>query len=554
MGTVPFFEKRGLSPFLIAGAVLVSHAPLLTAGYVQDDHLVVEASRGAPLTGSYWEGVRGGDRSLWRPVTLGSYAIERSLAGGARPAVSHAINLALHAAVACLLLAIAGAAGVPPTASFFAALLFALTPAKSEAVANVVGRAEILAALFTLAAVRFALLGTRRGAWGAAACVFLACGSKETGFVAVLLVGIAVLFASTSWRARLGIVLPAILAFEVAAIARTFALEAWFPRQIVPAMDNPLVALSGAPHVATALALVTRAARVVLVPWGLSADYSGPSIPVDMSLLALRPFLGGVLLAAVIVATAWALLRRRTAVALGGAIAVGAYLVTGNLLVPVGAIFAERFLYLPCAGLALLAAGGFERLGRRGRWVPAVVALAYGALMLGRSFDWKSDRTIFEATAAANPSSPRAALWLGTLAAEAGDAATARRELTRAASLWPDFAAPHLHLGLLDARAGDHAAAAREFEIAARLEPTWGTPRLDLALALHRAGDLTAAERAARHATLRDPENAKAWAELGHLRYERGAKREAVEPYRRAVALGRSDLAARLAECETATP
>jgi Flp pilus assembly protein TadD len=156
--------------------------------------------------------------------------------------------------------------------------------------------------------------------------------------------------------------------------------------------------------------------------------------------------------------------------------------------------------------------------------VPAVVALVYGALMLGRSFDWKSDRTDLRGHGGREPvRCPRAALWLGTLAADAGDAA-ARLVASSRVPLRSGPTSPHptLHLGLLGARAGDHAAAAREFEIAARLEPTWGTPRLDLALALHRAGDLTAAERAARHATLRDPENAKAWAELGHLRYERG--------------------------------
>jgi hypothetical protein len=546
-GQTPFLEKRGLTLFLVAAAVLLSHAPLLVAGYVQDDHLVVEAGAGS-LTGSYWEGVTGGDASLWRPVTLASYAVD-----AARPAVSHAINLVLHALVAWLVFAVATAVGIGPTASLLGALLFALTPAKSEAVANVVGRAEILAALFTLGATRLALLGTRLGAWGAALCVALACGSKETGFVSAVVVAIAAFVATNSWRSRLGIVLPSLLAVEVATIARTFALEAWFPRPTVPVMDNPLVALSGVPHVATALALVTRAARIVLVPAGLSADYSGPSIPVHASLLDVRSLLGAGLLVLLVVATAWAMLRRRPGVALGAAIALLAYLVTGNLLVPVGAIFAERFLYLPCAGLALLVAGGAERLGSRGRKALGLVAIAYGALMVGRAFDWKSDAAIFDATARANPKSPRAALWLGTLAADRGDGATARRELARAVSLAPDLAAPHLHLGLLDVRAGDLAAAAREFETASALEPSWGTPRLDLALALHRAGDRAGAERAARHATLRDPESSKAWAELGHLRYERGALAEAAVPYRKAVQLGRTDLAARLAQCEAAT-
>jgi cytochrome c-type biogenesis protein CcmH/NrfG len=49
---------------------------------------------------------------------------------------------------------------------------------------------------------------------------------------------------------------------------------------------------------------------------------------------------------------------------------------------------------------------------------------------------------------------------------------------------------------------------------------------------------------------LDDPDDAKAWAELGHLRFESGAFREAAQAYRRAVSLGRADLAPRLAEAE----
>jgi tetratricopeptide (TPR) repeat protein len=542
---------RGPSPFLlIAAAVLLSHAPVLTAGYVQDDHLVVERDRASPiLEGSYWEGVEGGDRSLYRPVTVATYAAERAL-GGPRPAVSHAINLVLHASVAALLFALGRRFGLDARAALLGALLFALTPAKSEAVAGIVGRAEILAALFTLGATRLAWEGTRASAWGAAACVLLACGSKETGFVALPVIACAAMLSSPSWRTRFGVVLPSILAVEVALIARTAFLEAWLPVQMVPPMDNPLVALAGTRYAATALALATRAGSILAAPWGLAADYSGPSIAPEPGLLAWRPLLGAVLLIALAGLTAWGGARRRPAVVLGGLIAGASYLVTSNLLVPVGAIFAERFLYLPAAGLALVSAELLERLGRRARLVALGVALVYAALMLGRAVDWKSDATLFTATAANNPRSPRAALWLGVLAAEAGDHATARRELSRAAALWPDFAAPHLHLGLLEARGGDFVPAARAFETAIRLEPSWPAARLDLALALHRGGDPAGAERAARHATLLEPDNPRAWAELGHLRYERGALAEAIEPYRRAVALGRRDLALRLAECE----
>jgi protein O-mannosyl-transferase len=544
--------ERGLSPFLLIGAaVLLSHAPLLRADYVQDDHLVVESGREAPLLlGSYWEGVKGGDRSLYRPVTLATYAAERALAGRARPDVSHAINLLLHMGVAALVLALGRGAGLDPAAALLGALLFALTPAKTEAVANVVGRAEVLAALFTLAALRLASGATRVGAWGAAACVLLACGSKETGFVALPLVACAALLASSSRRTRWGILLPSLLAFEIAVIARTLALEAWLPRQVVPVMDNPLVALSGTTYGATALGLAARAAGIVAVPWGLAGDYSGPTIPPEAGLLAWRPLAGAVVLIVLAALSVGGFVARRGAIAWGGAIALGAYLITSNLVVPVGAIFAERFLYLPAAGLALLAAAALDRTGPRARAIAAVLCVVYGVLNVFVAGDWRSDATRFAAVARHNPASPRAALWLGVLAAERGDDPAARRELSRAAALWPDFAAPHLHLGLLDAKAGDFRSAARQFEEAARREPTWAVAQLNLALARHRAEDREAAERAARRACILDPDNPRAWAELGHLRYERGAKREAIEPYRRAVTLGRGDLAARLAECE----
>ena len=169
---------------VLAAVVFVVHLPLLGAGYVQDDHVAVEGnpvveseSVTAILGASYWEGTLGGDRTLYRPVTVASFAIESAAAGGARPTVSHGINLILHAAASWLVFAIALRVGIEPVAALLAALLFAVCPSKSEAVANVVGRSELLSALFTLAAVRCAsAVGSRGAAWAAAACVLFACG------------------------------------------------------------------------------------------------------------------------------------------------------------------------------------------------------------------------------------------------------------------------------------------------------------------------------------------------------------------------------------------
>ena len=519
--------------------------------------MVAHGGAASIVSASYWEGVRGGDRSLYRPLTVATYAVERAAAAHPDPRLSHAVNLLLHAAVCGLLYTLAVASGVAPEAALAAALVFAVTPSKSEAVANVVGRAEILAALFTLAAMRLVLArGSRWAAWGAGACVLLAGASKETGLVALPLAAVAIVLVRAGGPDRAtprdrgidaaGRILPSVLASLVLIVARTRALEALFPRQTVPIIDNPLVAEHGARACATAIGLIARYARIVLLPLGLANDYSGGSIAIEPGFASVRPIAG-----LLVIAGALVLARRGGAVALGVALAVFPYLLVGNLLVPVGAIFAERFLYLPAAGVCFLVAILVDRYGRPARLAAWGVAAVLAALMFARALDWKSDATIFAATVKNNPASPRALYWLGTIARDEGRADEALSRFDASIRSWPSYASPWHDKGLVLASRGDLTEAEAALREAVRLEPALALPRLNLALVLHRRGDREGALRLARQAVLLDPDDAKSWAELGHLRYETGSFREAALAYRRAVALGRSDLAPRLAAAES---
>jgi len=557
---------------LLFALVLLSHLPLLHAGYVQDDHLVVEAptggAAGAPtqiLTASYWEGARGGDRSLYRPVTIASFALERALAGGARPAVSHAVNLALHALLCVLLWRLTVALGVAAVPALLGAAVFAVTPAKSEAVASVVGRSEILAALFTLAAVRLSLAtGPWRGArptdaaarlasWGAAACVLLAAGSKETGLAAAPIVFLVELLRERPKTAaaridRAGALAPVVLGIVVFGILRVLSLQAWAPVQEIPEMDNPLVAQPAAAREATALGLASRYARLSVLPYGLSVDYSGPCIAIERSPLAPRPVAGTLIFLAIAILGAAGFARSRPPLAVGGLLVLVPYLLIGNLVVPIGAIFAERFLYLPLTGAAVLLSAALARVGRGGPLVSGLAVAVLAAAMWRRAADWRSDRTIFEAALRSYPEAPRAQYWVGSLEAEDGRLDRALAHFAAASRAWPPYAPPHLDRGLALVRTGNLAGAETAFREAARLAPAWAPPRLDLALLLHRRGDLDGATVAARHAVLLDPGSAKAWAELGHLFTESGRRAQASEAYRRAIALGRTDLVPRLNE------
>ena len=135
---------------------------------------------------------------------------------------------------------------------------------------------------------------------------------------------------------------------------------------------------------ATAMGLIVRYARLVLVPWPLANDYSGASIAIETGLFAWRP-LAGLAIAVLAAAAAW---RGRTQ-ALAVAVAALPYLVIANLAVPVGAIFAERFLYMPVAGVSLLAALALDRAGAAWRRAALVLVGVLAVLMVARSLDWE---------------------------------------------------------------------------------------------------------------------------------------------------------------------
>jgi tetratricopeptide (TPR) repeat protein len=603
--------RLALAAAAIAAAGILSHLPLAGAEYVQDDHLAVEdnvvvtrGDLGVIFAGSYWQGARGEDGTLYRPVTILSYALEQKLTGRPSPLVSHLVNVLLHVLAALALAALARRIGGSRGAAVIAGLLFALHPVLTEAVANVVGRAEILAALFTLAALlahtatgiwnpagaapTAGTAGSRRlASWGAAAFLFLALGSKETAIAGVgLLVVQELLFRPPSaGKLRLGLIdraaalAPSALAVVLHGILRIRALEAVFPLQTVPAADNPLVRLDGVERIATALAIAARYARLLILPVPLSADYSGHVITAEGSLLAPHPLAGAAFLAIWLLLALLPILvlaaRRRSAaprssvpvlvlgVSFAAALFLFPYLVIGNLLFRVGAGIAERFLYLPCAGYCLVLALVIGRvaegeiafvpgsLAQRRRLVGLALTLllsGFAMLTAVRCFEWRNDRTVFEAAARVNPASPRAHYIVATLDTREGRYADALRGIDTVLRLWPEYLAAWVQKGVVLGQQGDSAGAEAACREAIRLAPDYAPAHSNLGIALHRMGKIVGAEQSLRRALLWDPALDQAWAELGNVLFEQRRFREAAEAYARALALGRSAVAPRLKE------
>jgi tetratricopeptide (TPR) repeat protein len=374
----------------MALAVLVG-LPALDGTFVRDDWVYVplnplvagEASVGEVLRSSFHPEHAIG---LYRPLTTLSF-LSNWRQAGETPRVYHATNLALAGIAAGLVAALLLAWGLGPMLAGLGAALYAAHPARSEAVLWIAARSELLMTVFALLALVAAqrLRGALR--WPACALAAVAAAySKEQGFVLVALVP---LLPGLSRRERVAALATLLAALSAAFAWRWHVLGAPGPgggMQVLPNATPLELAGFGLHHLG-------RYVRLLFWPAPLINEYDDPVPPVGWTwgvLGAAVALLGPVLLAA----------RRPRA-----AFAVLSFVVplvpVLNVVYRTGEIFAERFLCLPLAGFAALAALGAAALPRRFAAVAAsalaAVVLVLAARFYDRARDWTSQRVLVEA-------------------------------------------------------------------------------------------------------------------------------------------------------------
>ncbi len=587
---------------LVAAIILLlcaaAYANTLRNGFVYDDNAIVA---GNPLIRSienlprifstgYW-GAENADAGLYRPVVIATYAFDHAL-WGYRPACFHAVNIALHAVVSLLAYALLLALIKRRAAAAVGAFIFAVHPVHVEAVSGIVGRADILSAGFTLVALLFHFgyieSGGRRRLIGASVAYLLALLTKESAVVLPLLAVVIEASARAAPRAASGpparrFAWPVYAGYGVALLAvGLLRLLVLGPQQTggpaaVSIMDNPLYDLPAAQRIGSALYVLGRYAALLAFPLRLSADYSYSQIPPLVSLLNVR------VLAALAVgfAGAWLLLRsfgRHHALLVGAVLLLGPLLPVSNLIVPIGTILAERLLYLPTLGFAVILALGFEWLARPRRralgWGALGVLLAlYGARTAERSRDWRDDATLFAAALDVVPRSSRMHLYYGRYLSQIGrhdeaierleesleilpgnpeaigelgyahmgrgDFVDAERRFREAVRLDPDDAGAHYGLGRLCQQEGRYVEAIDAFRRCADIAPLHLDARVQTGVAHYAAANVDRAAAAFESVLNLDPTALSAEYFLGLLERDRGSAGDARRRYERVAASAR---------------
>ena len=404
-------------------------------------------------TGDYYNGT--GSGALYRPLTTLSYLWNYAdLGNGANAAGYHAVNFAIHAINIALVYLIGFAIFGEAWPAFAMAALWALHPVLTESVTNVVGRADLLAAFGVLAGLLcyirvLATAGWQRAAWTAALATAAAIGifSKESGVVLIaVLIVFEVAFAPKSrWSARIAGYLAALLPAAVYFAMRQSVL-AQVSSLLISWCDNPLQQAGFWISRLTAVKVLSAYIGLLLWPTQLSPDYSYNQIALSTGSDLKSIF--ALLLWIVIAAAAFFSYRRARRALFFVAFFAVTIAPVANIVILVGSIMAERFLYLPSIGFAGVLVYGALAAWRRAlaNWPPArtvlPVALALPCLALAartwaRNFDWFDDRTLFASAARVCPDSYKVHenLAMLALARPQPDYPAATREVERALAI-----------------------------------------------------------------------------------------------------------------------
>jgi tetratricopeptide (TPR) repeat protein len=543
-----------LAPVLVA---IVLHFPVVSHEFVFDDRgaildnpLLVHAADMPGIFQAPWWNVPRQGPGLYRPITTLSFAVDRALAGGFRPGWFHLVNVLLHGGVTWLVTFLALLLLESTSGACFAGLLFAVHPVHVEAVAGVVGRAEILAAGLTLAAVllhRIAL-GRQGGAasWalvGAPVAVLLGMLSKESAFMAPLLVAICDRGTEVKngvRRRRFALYASYAAAGLLALALRARVLGSPAGLGAIPFIDNPAAAAGAVEGRLTALACIARYAGLLVWPARLSVDDSYNQIPLARGAGDPMVLVGFVLVAGI--TTGGALLAYRRHVA-GRALLFTAcsMALTANLLLFIGTLMAERLLYLPSVGACVLAGWAVARMrtpfATRAVLAAALTAVvAAGARTWVRLPEWRDDFTLYESAARVSPRSARIRYNLGNAWLKRHEDRKAEEEYRAAIAIYPAFGDAHANLGMTLLRLGRPQEALSTLTEAARLQPANAEVAVNLGSACRALGDGVRAEREFRRAIAINPGAATAWNNLGSLALSRGDVAGAVDALQKAVA------------------
>jgi hypothetical protein len=380
------------------------------------------------LKTSYRYGYRDSDDELYRPLPLMVFATLWQMFPD-NPFPYHLLNVFLYALTGILLFNLLRKlfAGYHPLLAFAATILFITHPLHTEVVANIKSLDEILSFLFVLLCIHRLLiyLNTRKNKTLFAAWLlfFLAFLCKEGTIVMLAAIPlILVMFTKATKEDVLKIsgflAIAAILFISM----RANALGGMAVGKKFQVQENVLaMAPDAGIRFATIFFVLLQHLRLLILPHPLSSDYSFPEWNLT-SWSSPLPWISLVIYC-ILLFVAIRYFRKNKIISF----AILFFFITislySNILMTIGSLFGERFLYIPLLGFTI--AAGWLILKLTGVPVKddnlkteiftsanssaftalAVLIIPYSYLTISRNADWKDTVTLFSVDVEHHPNS-----------------------------------------------------------------------------------------------------------------------------------------------------
>jgi protein O-mannosyl-transferase len=392
-----------------------------------------------------------GDRDfmIYRPMAALSLSLDHWV-WGLNPWGYHLANIVLHTANVLLVYWLVLSLASMPLAALLAAAIFAIHPVQCETVSWIASRSNLLCTLFLLLAFLAYLRNTRKDYCWSLLFFILGLLAKETAIIFILLLALYDYYfvlkvdkskAANMWWSYL----PVVVISGLYLLLRTLVLgqvhqRGWWGGSL----GHTILTMGKSFYYYI---------KVLAMPRSLTVDYV-----LDIATSIQDPLvLGGLGLILAIIVLALKISPKEKLVSFGLFWFLIALLPVSNII-PLEALLAERFLYIPLIGVSIAIAVPLSRFLTAKRQNPRKTVLGYLLVIvllatymvrtIQRNMDWRNDHTLWLSTVRASPESPRAHFALGEVYYKEGNYGSAIREYHAALELNPDVAELYNVLGL----------------------------------------------------------------------------------------------------------
>lgn len=464
---------------IIAGIIVFGNT--LNHSFVLDDHAIIlnhqHVQNGISgisdiVSSNYLNGVQEFNDGLYRPLSPALFAIQNEFWSNS-PYPGHLFNIIYAILTAILVFTIFKELfNSSPNIAILFSLVYLVLPIHTEVVANIKGSDEMLALIFVLSSLiffnRYMKSEQIKNLVIGGVLFFIGLFSKESTFTFVAIVPIAIYLLYPEKKKQIySIVSITGISGAIFLLIRKLVLDS-MPNPVdegsLSGLNNSILATDVfVEKLGTAFSLQILYLFKTIVPYSLQHDYSFNEIPI-VSIFSFSA-IAGLLLFLAILYFIWKFKNTVPLISIGLGWYLGSLIIVSNLFFPIGATFAERFLYTPSLGI-LIAIYGFVQhyyapiFQNKIFWIAAsFIVLIYTGITIKRNKDWKDNFTLYSQDYPKLQNSARGNYNYGTVCNEQSIASNNVRKknelytqavnaLNRAIEIYPKYYDAYNNLGI----------------------------------------------------------------------------------------------------------